>query len=74
MYPWFLEKATLMSLFQDQPLSAAFIKVYQAVALYDHWLDVQLALPVGDQQWAQHSIQSIIWKEAGENFVLKMRG
>lgn len=49
----------------DQPLSAAFIKIFQAVGLYDHWLDVQFALPVEDQQWAQHAIQSIIWNEAG---------
>ena len=63
-----------MSLFQDQPLTAAFIKIFQAVGLYDHWLDVQLALPVEDQQWAQHAIQSIIWNEAGQNFVLNLCG
>jgi hypothetical protein len=62
-----------MSLFQDQPLTAAFNKIFQAVGLYDHWLDVQLALPVEDQQWAQHAIQSIIWNEAGQNFVLNLR-
>lgn len=63
-----------MSPFQDQPLTAAFIKIFQAVGLYDHWLDVQLVLPVEDQQWAQHAIQSIIWNEAGQNFVLNLRG
>ncbi|KAG5643475.1 hypothetical protein DXG03_000863 [Asterophora parasitica] len=26
---------------QDQPISAAFIKIEQAVGIYDHWLDVQ---------------------------------
>ncbi|KAF8163271.1 hypothetical protein B0H34DRAFT_694755 [Crassisporium funariophilum] len=49
----------------DQPLSASFMKIFQAIGLYDHWLDVQLALPVEDQQWAQHAVQSIIWREAG---------
>lgn len=50
---------------QDQPLNAAFIKIVQAVSLYDNWLDVQLAIPAEDQQWAQHAVQSIVWKEAG---------
>ena len=64
-----------MSLFQDQPLTAAFIKIFQAVGLYDQWLDVQLALPVEDQHfWAQHGIQSIIWNEAGQSFVLNSWG
>jgi hypothetical protein len=46
-------------------LNAAFIKIIQAVSLFDNWLDVQLAIPAEDQQWAQHAVQSIIWKEAG---------
>ncbi|KAF8959053.1 hypothetical protein BDZ97DRAFT_1839603 [Flammula alnicola] len=49
----------------DQPLNAAFIKIFQAVGLYDHWLDVQFALPAEDLQWAQHAVQSIVWREAG---------
>lgn len=49
----------------DQPLNAAFIKIVQAVSLYDNWLDIQLAIPAEDQQWAQHAVQSILWKEAG---------
>ncbi|KAF8188420.1 hypothetical protein BJ912DRAFT_1107716 [Pholiota molesta] len=48
----------------DQPLSAAFNKIFQAVGLFDHWLDVQFALPSENQQWAPHSVQSIVWREA----------
>jgi hypothetical protein len=50
---------------QEQPLSVAFAKIGQAVALYDHWLDVQLAVPVEEEQWAQHAVQSIVWNAAG---------
>ncbi|PPQ78100.1 hypothetical protein CVT25_015634 [Psilocybe cyanescens] len=51
----------------EQPLSASFIKIFQAIGLYDHWLDVQCAVPVEEQQWAQHAVQSIVWREAGCN-------
>ncbi|EDR14280.1 uncharacterized protein LACBIDRAFT_305954 [Laccaria bicolor S238N-H82] len=49
----------------NQPLTVAFAKIFQALGLYDHWLDVQLALFVEDQQWAQHAVQSVVWREAG---------
>ncbi|KDR81577.1 hypothetical protein GALMADRAFT_263859 [Galerina marginata CBS 339.88] len=49
----------------EQPLNAAFNKIFQAIGLYDHWLDVQFALPVEEQQWAHHAVQSIVWKAAG---------
>lgn len=50
---------------QGQPLSAAFTKIHEAVGLYDHWIDVQLALPVAEEQWAQHAVQSVVWAAAG---------
>lgn len=52
---------------QGQPLNAAFIKIFQAIGVYDHWLDTQTELPGEDQQWAQHAVQSIVWREAGRN-------
>ncbi|CAA7271729.1 unnamed protein product [Cyclocybe aegerita] len=55
----------LMTEENEQPLSAAFIKLFQAIALYDHWIDVQSAQPVESEQWAQHAAQSILWAEAG---------
>ncbi|KAH9484304.1 Cytoskeleton-associated protein 5 [Psilocybe cubensis] len=57
------ESVRMVSL--EQPLSASFIKIFQAIGLYDHWLDVQCAVPVEEQQWAQHAVQSIVWREAG---------
>ena len=50
---------------QEQPLSSAFSKLYEAIGLYDHWLDVQLALLTEEEQWAQHAVQSVIWDAAG---------
>lgn len=50
---------------QEQPLSVAFAKIKQAVGLYDHWLDVQLSVPVDEEQLAQHAVQSIVWTAAG---------
>jgi hypothetical protein len=61
---WF--STTLWNIWsQEQPLSVAFTKIYEAVGLYDHWLDVQLAFPVGGEQWAQHAVQSCVWAAAG---------
>ncbi|KAF9005620.1 hypothetical protein BDQ17DRAFT_1353475 [Cyathus striatus] len=49
----------------DQPVYAAFIRIAQALGLYDHWLDTQLMIPVEEEQWAQHAAQSIVWRVAG---------
>lgn len=46
-------------------MSVAFAKINQAVGLYDHWLDVQLSVPVDEEQLAQHAVQSIVWTAAG---------
>lgn len=42
-----------------------FAKLTQAVGLYDHWLEAQAAGSIESEQWAQHAIQSIIWRAAG---------
>ncbi|TFK29908.1 hypothetical protein FA15DRAFT_187068 [Coprinopsis marcescibilis] len=55
----------LMDEENEQPLSAAFTKIVQAMGLYDHWLDVQPAAPNEEHQWAQHAVQSVVWQEAG---------
>ncbi|KAG6854307.1 hypothetical protein C0991_008202 [Blastosporella zonata] len=49
----------------DQPMSAAFSKIDQAVGLYDHWLDAQGAPLVDEEQWAQHAVQSVVWDAIG---------
>ena len=49
------------SLVQQQPLSAAYERIIQAIGLYDHYLDVQGGLFVESEQYAQHAVQSIVW-------------
>ena len=46
-------------------MAAAFAKISEAGGLYDHWLDVQLALPVEEEQWGQYAVQSLVWDAAG---------
>ena len=48
---------------KEQPLNAAFHKIIQAIGLYDLWLEVQ-AVPTAET--AQHAVQSIVWREAGQ--------
>ncbi|THH12641.1 hypothetical protein EW146_g7506 [Bondarzewia mesenterica] len=55
----------LMRVSSEQPLSAAFEKIAQAVGLYDHWIDVQGHLPEHAEQWSQHAVQSFVWSAAG---------
>jgi anaphase-promoting complex subunit 5 len=50
---------------QEQPLSAAFEKIVQAVGLYDHWIDMQGNYLDDSEQWGQHAVQSIVWSAAG---------
>ena len=50
---------------QEQPLSAAFEKMVQAVGLYDHWIDVQGNYLDYADQWSQHTVQSVVWTAAG---------
>ncbi|KAI0306373.1 hypothetical protein B0F90DRAFT_1814283 [Multifurca ochricompacta] len=52
-------------LFDEQPLSAAFEKIIQAVGLYDHWIDVQGNHLDDAEQWSQHTVQSVVWSAAG---------
>jgi anaphase-promoting complex subunit 5 len=51
--------------FQQQPLSASFEKIVQAMGLYDHWTDVQSVTALDAEQWGQHAVQSIVWYAAG---------
>lgn len=50
---------------QEQPLSAAFEKLTQAIGLYDHWIDTQGQIPHDKEEWSHHAVQSILWQEAG---------
>lgn len=50
---------------QEQPLSASFEKLVQAVGLYDHCVDAQTIPIVEAEQWGQHAVQSVLWSAAG---------
>ncbi|KAI0781023.1 hypothetical protein BD413DRAFT_501848 [Trametes elegans] len=49
----------------QQPLTAAYEKVMQAIGLYDNYIDTQGGLFVESEQYAQHAVQSIIWNFFG---------
>ncbi|KAI9458485.1 hypothetical protein F5148DRAFT_1001378 [Russula earlei] len=55
----------LLRVKSEQPLSAAFERIIQAVGLYDHWIDMQENDVDESEQWSQHAAQSIVWSAAG---------
>ncbi|KAI0316674.1 hypothetical protein OF83DRAFT_1172648 [Amylostereum chailletii] len=55
----------LLRVSSEQPLSAAFEKIVQAVGLYDHWIDVPGNVPDYSDQWGHHAVQSVVWSAAG---------
>ncbi|CDO70809.1 hypothetical protein BN946_scf184798.g125 [Trametes cinnabarina] len=55
----------LLRVEHQQPLTAAYEKVMQAIGLYDHYIDVQGGLFMESEQYAQHAVQSIIWNFFG---------
>lgn len=59
---------------EEQPLSASFEKIIQALGVYDHWIESQRtrlqspddAVGLDADQWAFHTIQAIVWNAVGE--------
>jgi hypothetical protein len=57
-----------------------FQNITQAVGLYDHYCEVQGHIPIDDDQWSQHLVQSLVWDAAGKEpprhgtYVLLMAG
>ena len=50
---------------QQQPLTASYVRIIQAIALYDHFIDVQEGQFVESEQLAQHVVQSVVWETFG---------
>ena len=50
---------------QNQPMSASFEKIAQAVSLFDTWHDFHRGFVTDSEQWAQHAVQSSVWASAG---------
>jgi len=55
----------LLRVKSEQPLSAAFERIVQAIGLYDHWIDMQGYFLEDSEQWSRHAVQSIVWNAAG---------
>jgi len=55
----------LLRVKSEQPLSAAFERIVQAIGLYDHWVDMQGYFLEDSEQWSRHAVQSIVWNAAG---------
>ncbi|KZT68114.1 hypothetical protein DAEQUDRAFT_339649 [Daedalea quercina L-15889] len=55
----------LMHVGNQQPLTAAFERIIQAVGLYDHWINLQRAPFIEAEQWGPHSIQGVVWSMHG---------
>ncbi|KAK7693589.1 hypothetical protein QCA50_003158 [Cerrena zonata] len=55
----------LLQVGNNQPLSASFEKIAQAVSLFDTWHDFHRGFVTDSEQWAQHAVQSSVWSSAG---------
>ncbi|TFK92393.1 hypothetical protein K466DRAFT_595244 [Polyporus arcularius HHB13444] len=55
----------LINVQYQQPLSAAFERIVEAIGLYDHYVDVQGGQFIESEQLAQHAVQSIVWGTFG---------
>jgi hypothetical protein len=58
---------------QQQPLSASFEKIVQALGVYDYYSESQRARPQGADpgagmnadQWGFHAVQAVVWDAVG---------
>lgn len=44
----------------------------QAVGIYDHWTDIQLATQVEAEQWGQHAVQAYVWRLIGKSLAIEV--
>lgn len=49
----------------EQPLTASFAKIIQAIGLYDYWSEIHPEEEYEAGQWGQHAVQSVVWSAAG---------
>ncbi|KAI0748037.1 hypothetical protein C8Q80DRAFT_1103902 [Daedaleopsis nitida] len=55
----------LINVQHQQPLTASYERITQAIGLYDHFIDVQSGQYVESEQLAQHVVQSVVWDTFG---------
>ena len=48
-------------------MSAAFVKIWEATALYDYWADSRRNSVTDAEQWATHTVQAVAWNMLGED-------
>lgn len=65
--PALLIRSLCLICLQQQPLTASFEKIVQAMGLYDHWVDVQGGAFVEAEQWGYHAVQSVVWSMHGKS-------
>ncbi|PCH38233.1 hypothetical protein WOLCODRAFT_64717 [Wolfiporia cocos MD-104 SS10] len=62
----------LIQIQNQQPLTASFEKIVQAVGLYDHWLDIQKGVFIESEQFGQHAVQSVVWMMQGSERIAQI--
>ncbi|KAK7465863.1 hypothetical protein VKT23_005834 [Stygiomarasmius scandens] len=45
----------------EQPMSLSFIKITEAMGVFDYWFDHKMETTTEADQYAQHAVQSIVW-------------
>ncbi|KAK0500607.1 hypothetical protein EDD18DRAFT_1348017 [Armillaria luteobubalina] len=55
----------LLDVNNEQPLTASFAKIVQAIGLYDYWSEIHPEEEYEAGQWGQHAVQSVVWSAAG---------
>ncbi|KAH7870821.1 uncharacterized protein C8R40DRAFT_1125250 [Lentinula edodes] len=55
----------LMDETNEQPLSASFLKIAESLGVFDLWCDTNMNTTKESDQWAQHTVQAIVWNAAG---------
>ncbi|KAG7098994.1 hypothetical protein E1B28_000880 [Marasmius oreades] len=55
----------LMDEKHEQPLTASFSKIVQAIGVYDYWFEHRFSTLRDTDQWAQHAVQAVVWNAAG---------
>ncbi|THV07616.1 hypothetical protein K435DRAFT_959687 [Dendrothele bispora CBS 962.96] len=49
----------------EQPMSLSFIKITEAIGVFDYWFDHKMETTTEADQYAQHAVQSVVWSIVG---------
>ncbi|KAI5899674.1 uncharacterized protein SCHCODRAFT_02605806 [Schizophyllum commune H4-8] len=48
-----------------QPLFCSFRRIFEAMALFDQWIEQHKENFIPSEQWGPHAVQSVVWDAAG---------